>query len=95
QDDREKTSEYGRHSGLPIQFTIYSFRFTNKDHVIANEVKQSHKSKFRLLSCFTHSNDNFPNLQFTIYAFCYWLLPLDICNRHMSIPIYWEIKLFY
>jgi hypothetical protein len=45
----------GIHRGVPLQcqFTIYK----NK-HVIANEVKQSHKSEFILLRRSTFRNDN-------------------------------------
>jgi hypothetical protein len=79
--------------------TIYK-----NDHVIANEVKQSHSSKFRLLSLpvrvrtqtgrFTPRKDNFPNLQFTINDLRTCNLPLDTCNWHMSIPIYLSTYLY-
>ena len=66
--------------------TIYK-----NDHVLANEVKQSHKSKCRLLRLpvrvrtqtghFTHRKDNFPNLQVTIYELvtCHLILVTGIC----------------
>jgi hypothetical protein len=38
-----------------MQISIYDLQ---KNHVIANEVKQSYKSKFRLLCRFTPRNDN-------------------------------------
>ncbi len=58
--------------GLPLQFTV-------KDHVIANEVKQSHKSKYRLLRRFTPRNDIDGHMKLEhMYMFVYTGLILNL-----------------
>jgi hypothetical protein len=64
-----------------IQFTIHK-----NNHVIANEVKQSHKSKYRLLRRFTPRNNIFQvfNSRFTIYGLRFTSFAIGSCNLSLD-----------